>query len=122
MIYKPKHPGMMVKSLCLDQLNLSISKAAKLLKISRPTLSKLVNGHLNISPEMAIRLSVVFNTSEELWINLQAGYAKTCKALESIKHRKNLEKTSLHKLAKDWNNACAPHKLKYKDKIITVDN
>lgn len=74
MIHKPKHPGMMVKSLCLDQLNLSISEAAKLLKISRPTLSKLVNGHLNISPEMAIRLSVVFNTSEELWINLQAGY------------------------------------------------
>lgn len=74
MIHKPKHPGMMVKSLCLDQLNLSVSEAAKLLKISRPTLSKLVNGHLNISPEMAIRLSVVFNTSEELWINLQAGY------------------------------------------------
>jgi len=74
MIHKPKHPGMMVKSLCLDQLNLSISKAAKLLKISRSTLSKLINGHLNISPKMAIRLSVVFNTSEELWINLQAGY------------------------------------------------
>ncbi len=74
MIHKPKHPGMMVKSLCLDQLKLSISEAAKLLKISRPTLSKIVNGHLNISPEMAIRLSVVFNTSEELWINLQAGY------------------------------------------------
>ena len=74
MIHKPKHPGMMVKSLCLDQLNLSISEAAKLLKISRPTLSKLVNGHLNISPEMAIRLSIVFNTSEELWINLQAEY------------------------------------------------
>jgi antitoxin HigA-1 len=74
MIHKPKHPGIMVKNLCLDQLNLSISEAAKLLKISRPTLSKLVNGHLNISPEMAIRLSVVFNTSEELWINLQSGY------------------------------------------------
>lgn len=74
MIHKPKHPGLMVKSLCLDQLNLSVSEAAKLLKISRPTLSKLVNGHLNISPEMAMRLAIVFSTSEELWINLQAGY------------------------------------------------
>lgn len=74
MIHEPKHPGKMVKSLCLKPLNLSVSQAAKLLKISRPTLSKIVNGHLNISPEMAMRLSIVFNTSEELWINLQAGY------------------------------------------------
>lgn len=74
MIYKPKHPGFMVKSLCLEPLELTVSDAAKLLKVSRPTLSKLVNGHLNISPEMAIRLSIVFNTSEELWINLQAKY------------------------------------------------
>jgi addiction module HigA family antidote len=55
-------------------LDLSVSKAAELLKISRPTFSKIVNGRLNISPEMAIRLSIVFNTSAELWINLQAGY------------------------------------------------
>jgi len=74
MIHAPKHPGTMVKRLCLRPLGLSVSRAAKLLKVSRPTLSKLVNGRLNISPEMAVRLSIVFNTSEELWINLQAGY------------------------------------------------
>jgi antitoxin HigA-1 len=74
MIHAPKHPGFMVKSLCLNPLNLSVSHAAKLLQISRPTLSKLVNGHLNISSEMAMRLAIVFNTSEELWINLQSGY------------------------------------------------
>lgn len=74
MICNPKHPGLMIKSLCLEPLNLSISQGAKLLKISRPTLSKILNGHLNISPEMATRLSIVFNTSDELWINLQAGY------------------------------------------------
>lgn len=74
MIHKPKHPGLMVKSMCLDPLGLSVSQAAKLLKVSRPTLSKLVNGKLGISPEMAVRLSIVFGTSEELWINLQAGY------------------------------------------------
>ena len=74
MIHKPKHPGSMVKTLCLEPLGISVSKAAKFLKISRPTLSKLINGHVNITPEMAMRLSIVFNTSEELWINLQAGY------------------------------------------------
>ena len=74
MIHKPKHPGLMVKSLCLEPLGLSVSEGAKLLHISRPTFSKLVNGRLNISPEMAVRLSIVFNTSAELWIKLQGGY------------------------------------------------
>jgi addiction module HigA family antidote len=74
MIHKPKHPGRMVKSLCLEPLNLSVTDAAKLLHVSRPTLSKLINGRMNITPEMAARLAIVFNTSEEIWMNLQAGY------------------------------------------------
>ena len=74
MIHKPKHPGLMVKSLCLEPLDVSVTDAAKALKVSRPTLSKLVNGRIGISPEMAVRLAVVFSTSEELWINLQSGY------------------------------------------------
>lgn len=74
MIHNPKHPGCMVKSLCLEPLQLSVTDAAKALKVSRPTLSKLINGHIGISPEMAERLSIVFNTSDELWINLQAQY------------------------------------------------
>jgi addiction module HigA family antidote len=74
MIHKPKHPGLMVKSLCLEPLKLSVTDAAIALGISRPTLSKLVNGRMGISPEMAERLSIVFNTSDEMWINLQAKY------------------------------------------------
>lgn len=74
MIHKPKHPGRMVKSLCLEPLGLSVTDASHALKISRPTLSKLINGRIGISPEMAVRLAIVFNTSDELWVNLQAGY------------------------------------------------
>jgi addiction module HigA family antidote len=74
MIHKPKHPGCLVKKLCLDPLGLSVTSAAKALKVSRPTLSKLLNGHINISPEMAVRISVVFSTSDKLWVDLQAGY------------------------------------------------
>jgi len=74
MIHNPRHPGEIVKSLCIEPLGLSITEAAKALKISRPTLSKLVNGRMSITPEMAVRLSMVFNTSDELWINMQAGY------------------------------------------------
>jgi addiction module HigA family antidote len=74
MIHAPKHPGLLVKSLCLDPLGLSVTDAAKMLKVSRPNLSKLLNGHIAISPEMAVRLSIVFNTSDKLWIDLQVGY------------------------------------------------
>ena len=74
MIHKPKHPGLMVKSLCIDPLGLTVTEAADYLKIARSTLSKLLNGHMSISPEMAVRLSIVFNTDSEVWINLQAKY------------------------------------------------
>ena len=74
MIRNPKHPGCLIKSLCLDPLGLSVTDAAKALRVSRPTLSKLLNGHINISPEMAVRISIVFSTSDKLWIDLQAGY------------------------------------------------
>lgn len=74
MIHNPKHPGYLVKSLCLEPLEISVTEAAKALKVSRPALSKLLNGHANISPEMAVRLSIVFNTSDKLWVNLQAAY------------------------------------------------
>ena len=74
MIHNPKHPGRLVKSFCLEPLGLSVTDAAKVLKVSRPTLSKLLNGRIGISPEMAIRLSIVFSTSDKLWVDLQAGY------------------------------------------------
>jgi len=38
MIHNPKHPGRMVKTLCLEPLDLSVSEAAKALRFSRPTL------------------------------------------------------------------------------------
>lgn len=74
MIHNPKHPGIMIKNLCLDPLNLSVSEAARVLKVSRTTFSRLIHGHVGISAEMAIRLAIVFKTSETFWMNLQAGY------------------------------------------------
>lgn len=72
MIHNPTYPGCMVKDLCLDPIEMSVTEAAKALKVARPTLSKLINGDIGISPEMAVRLSKVFKTSAEFWINLQA--------------------------------------------------
>jgi addiction module HigA family antidote len=53
---------------------MSVTNAAKRLGVSRTALSRLLNGHAGISPEMALRLSKLFSTSIDMWINLQAQY------------------------------------------------
>jgi addiction module HigA family antidote len=55
-------------------LGLSVTKAAKALGVSRKMLSSLLNGRTRISPEMAIRLSIAFDTSAESWLNQQIQY------------------------------------------------
>ena len=73
-MHNPPHPGEVLKELCLKPLNLTIAEAARALRVSRKTLSSIINGHAGISPEMAIRLSMAFNTSAESWLNQQLQY------------------------------------------------
>ena len=74
MIHNPLHPGEHVKDLLIDSLGLSITEAASHLGVTRTTLSRLLHGHTDISPEMALRLSKLLNTSIDMWVNLQAQY------------------------------------------------
>jgi len=60
--------------LCLEPLGLSVTAAAEGLGISRKTLSSIINGRAGISPEMAIRLSIAFDTSAESWLNQQSQF------------------------------------------------
>ncbi len=71
----PPHPGRLVKHECLEPLDLSITRAAEILGVTRLTLSNLVNGKSGVSPEMAIRLSKAFGSSPEVWLGLQLDYA-----------------------------------------------
>ncbi len=73
-MYNPPHPGEVIKELCLEPLGLTVTKAAKALGVSRKTLSAILNGRAGISPEMAIRLSLAFDTSAESWLNQQVQY------------------------------------------------
>ena len=54
-----------------DHFGLTVIDAAKALGVSRKTLSMVVNGRAGFSPEMAIRLSIAFDTSAESWLNQQ---------------------------------------------------
>jgi addiction module HigA family antidote len=70
----PPHPGEVLKALCLDPLGLTITETARSLGVSRKTLSSILNGRAGISPEMAVRLSIAFDTSAESWLNQQLQY------------------------------------------------
>jgi len=74
LMHNPPHPGEIIKELCLEPLDLSVTEAAKALGVSRKTLSNILNGHAGISPEMAIRLSIAFDTTSESWLNQQLQY------------------------------------------------
>ena len=71
----PLHPGEIVREILIDGAELSVTDAALHLGVSRTTLSRLLNGRIGISPEMAIRLAKLLkNTNTLLWMNLQRDY------------------------------------------------
>ena len=74
LMHNPPHPGEVIRELCLQPLNLTVTDAAKTLGVSRKSLSELLNGRSGISPEMALRLSMAFATSAESWLNQQMQY------------------------------------------------
>lgn len=73
-MHDPLHPGEIVKDELIEATGMSVTEAAERLGVSRTALSRLLNGHSGISPEMALRLSKFFNTSIEMWLILQAQY------------------------------------------------
>jgi addiction module HigA family antidote len=73
-MHNPPHPGEVLRQLCLEPLNLTVTHAARSLGVSRKALSGILNGRAGISPEMAVRLSIAFGTSAESWLNQQLQY------------------------------------------------
>jgi addiction module HigA family antidote len=73
-MHDPPHPGEVLRELCLEPLGLTVTQAARALGVSRKTLSGILNGRAGISPEMAVRLSLAFDTTAESWMNQQVQY------------------------------------------------
>jgi addiction module HigA family antidote len=70
----PTHPGGIIYRHYLEPLGLTVSEAADALGVSRKTLSKVVNERGSITPDMALRLARSFQTTPELWLNLQRNF------------------------------------------------
>ena len=73
-MYKPSHPGEVTKELYLEPLGLTVTNAAEALGVTRKTFSELVNQKSGMSISMALRLSKAFDTTPELWLNMQQNY------------------------------------------------
>jgi len=52
----------------------SIAEGAKILGVTRQALNNVVTGKSGISPEMAIRLTKAFGSTEETWLRMQLAY------------------------------------------------
>jgi len=70
----PTHPGGILKRHYMEPLSLTVSEVAVILGVTRKTLSKIVNERGAVTPDMALRLSKAFQTTPELWLNLQRNY------------------------------------------------
>ena len=68
------HPGMSVRIECLEYFGLSVTEGAKILGVTRPMLSQIVNERAGITPDMAIRLSKAFGSTPETWLTMQWKY------------------------------------------------
>lgn len=71
---QPPHPEEILREMFINERKLTITEVAKGLKITRSNLSSVINGHLKISPELAVKLSEAFGNSAQFWINLQNNY------------------------------------------------
>jgi len=70
----PAHPGSILRLHYLEPLDISVTDLAKELKLSRKTVSKILNKRGAVTTDVALRLSRAFDTTPELWLNLQRNY------------------------------------------------
>jgi addiction module HigA family antidote len=77
-MFTPPHPGETLREDILPALGLTVTEAARQLGITRTALSRILNGHAGISPEMARRIEAWLGPDRggraEVWLGMQADY------------------------------------------------
>ena len=68
---RPTHPGEILREDFIPDYDLTVSGLARALGVSRQTVNELLRERRALSPEMALRLSRLFGTTPEFWLNLQ---------------------------------------------------
>jgi len=70
----PPHVGTIIRDEIINPLGLSVTEAADILGVARPTLSNLLNGKASLSPEMALRIEKAFGPKADHLLRMQLAY------------------------------------------------
>ena len=73
-IARPAHPGQFIRMEAIEPLDLSVTKAAEILGVTRPALSALLNGRASLSPDMALRIEKAFGPKMDTLLRMQTAY------------------------------------------------
>ncbi len=71
---RPAHPGQFIRMEVIEPLNLTVTKAAAILGVTRPALSALLNCRAALSPEMALRIEKAFGPKMDTLLRMQTAY------------------------------------------------
>ena len=70
----PSHPGDFIRTEIIEELGLTVTKAAEILGVRRATLSALLNCNASLSAEMALRIEKAFDLRMDMLLRMQAWY------------------------------------------------
>lgn len=70
----PTHPGEILRDHYLEPRGATVTAFAAATGVSRKHLSRVLNGHVGVTPDLAVRLAAVLGTSAKLWTALQSTY------------------------------------------------
>src|SRR6202140_5170110 len=73
-MFNPPHPGDLIRSEIIEPLGLSVTAAAKVLSVSRPALSSLLNGQADLTGDMALRIEKAFGPKMETLMGMQSAF------------------------------------------------
>ena len=71
---RPAHPGQFIRMEIIEPLDLSITRAAEILGVTRPALSALLNGRASLSPDMALRIEKAFGPKVDTLLRMQTAF------------------------------------------------
>jgi addiction module HigA family antidote len=70
----PTHPGAILREDVLPALRISVTEAARQLRVARQTLHRILSGEAAVTPEMAVRLGRFCGNGADLWLSLQQAH------------------------------------------------
>src|ERR1700690_2372965 len=94
-VKNPPHPGDFIRTEIVEAAGLTVTAAAKALRVSRPTLSSLLNGKADLSGDMALRIEKAFGVKMDTLMRMQSSYD----IAQTRKREKQIHVRRIHQVA-----------------------